>query len=61
MGCGLKKINLIFVIAPYTSSTRVKLYCDGKAMNALARAIFFGKHGEFREKKSQYQFQKANA
>jgi len=32
----------------------------GEAMNALARAIFFGKHGEFRERTLQDQLQRAS-
>lgn len=34
---------------------------QGEAMNALARAIFFGKHGEFRERVLQDQLQRASA
>ncbi|SMC26201.1 Tn3 transposase DDE domain-containing protein [Clostridium acidisoli DSM 12555] len=30
-------------------------------MNALARAIFFGRHGEFRERELQDQLQRASA
>lgn len=33
----------------------------GEAMNALARAIFFGKHGEFRERELEDQLQRASA
>lgn len=33
----------------------------GEAMNALARAIFFGKRGEFRERELQDQLQRASA
>lgn len=33
----------------------------GEAMNALARAIFFGKHGELRERALQDQLQQASA
>lgn len=33
----------------------------GEAMNALARAIFFGRHGEFRERELQDQLQRASA
>lgn len=33
----------------------------GEAMNALARAIFFGKHGELRERALQEQLQRASA
>lgn len=33
----------------------------GEAMNALARAIFFGKHGEFRERELLDQLQRASA
>ncbi|WP_199613867.1 Tn3 family transposase [Paenibacillus alkalitolerans] len=33
----------------------------GEAMNALARAIFFGKHGELRERALQDQLQRASA
>lgn len=33
----------------------------GEAMNSLARAIFFGKHGEFRERALQDQLQRASA
>ncbi|HDR7634706.1 TPA: Tn3 family transposase [Bacillus mycoides] len=33
----------------------------GEAMNALARAIFFGKHGELRERSLQDQLQRASA
>lgn len=33
----------------------------GEAMNALARAIFFGKHGELRERALQDQMQRASA
>jgi TnpA family transposase len=33
----------------------------GEQMNALARAIFFGKHGEFRERALQDQLQRASA
>jgi TnpA family transposase len=33
----------------------------GEAMNALARAIFFGKRGEFRERELQNQLQRASA
>ncbi len=33
----------------------------GEAMNALARAIFFGKHGEIRERALQDQLQRASA
>ena len=33
----------------------------GEAMNALARVIFFGKHGELREKALQDQLQRASA
>lgn len=32
----------------------------GEAMNALARAVFFGKHGEFREHALQDQLQRAS-
>lgn len=33
----------------------------GEAMNSLARAIFFGKHGEFRERALHDQLQRASA
>lgn len=33
----------------------------GEAMNALAQAIFFGKHGELRERALQDQLQRASA
>lgn len=33
----------------------------GEAMNAFARAIFFGKRGEFRERELQDQLQRASA
>lgn len=33
----------------------------GEAMNAMARAIFFGKHGELRERALQDQLQRASA
>jgi hypothetical protein len=33
----------------------------GEAMNALARAIFFGKHGELRERALQDQLHRASA
>ena len=33
----------------------------GEAMNALARAIFFGKQGELRERTMQHQLQRASA
>ncbi|GLI09803.1 hypothetical protein YDYSG_58360 [Paenibacillus tyrfis] len=33
----------------------------GEAMNALARAIFFGKHGELRERPLQDQLQRPGA
>lgn len=33
----------------------------GEAMNALARAIFFGKHGELRERALQDQLQRSSA
>ena len=33
----------------------------GEAMNALARAIFFGKYGELRERALQDQLQRASA
>lgn len=33
----------------------------GESMNALARAIFFGKRGEFRERELQDQLQRASA
>lgn len=33
----------------------------GEAMNGLARAIFFGKQGELRERTIQHQLQRASA
>jgi TnpA family transposase len=34
---------------------------EGEAINGLARAIFFGKQEEFRERTIQYQLQRASA
>lgn len=38
-----------------------KVLNKGEAMNALARAIFFGKQGELRERTMQHQLQRASA
>lgn len=55
----------IFILDYISSETlRRKIHRGlnkGEAMNALARAIFFGKHGELRERALQDQLQRASA
>ncbi len=61
---GVLKIHLFLVdyLADKGMRRRIhKALNTGEAMNALARAIFFGKHGEFRERVLQDQLQRASA
>lgn len=60
------RIEKTIFILDYISSESVRRRIQrglnkGEAMNALARAIFFGKHGELRERALQDQLQRASA
>ncbi|UOQ93332.1 Tn3 family transposase [Halobacillus shinanisalinarum] len=62
MGRIEKTIFLMDYIADASMRRRIQKGLNkGEAMNALARAIFFGKHGELREKALQDQLQRASA
>lgn len=60
------RIDKTLFILDYISSEALRRRIQrglnkGEAMNALARAIFFGKHGELRERALQDQLQRASA
>lgn len=60
------RIDKTLFILDYISSETLRRRIQrglnkGEAMNALARAIFFGKHGEFRERALQDQLQRASS
>jgi TnpA family transposase len=60
------RIEKTLFILDYISSEALRRKINrglnkGEAMNALARAIFFGKHGELRERALQDQLQRASA
>jgi len=60
------RIEKTIFILDYISSEALRRKINrglnkGEAMNALARAIFFGKRGELRERALQDQFQRASA
>lgn len=60
------RIDKTLFILDYISSETLRRRIQrglnkGEAMNALARAIFFGKHGELRERALQDQLQRASA
>ncbi len=60
------RIEKTIFILDYISSESIRRRIQrglnkGEAMNALARAIFFGKHGELRERNLQDQLQRASA
>ena len=60
------RIDKTLFILDYISSEALRRRIQrglnkGDAMNALARAIFFGKHGELRERALQDQLQRASA
>lgn len=60
------RIEKTIFILDYISSEALRRKINrglnkGEAMNALARAIFFGKHGELRERALQDQLQRASA
>ena len=60
------KIEKTIFILDYISSEELRRKIQkglnkGEAMNGLARAIFFGKQGELRERTMQSQLQKASA
>ncbi|MGM0715029.1 Tn3 family transposase [Brevibacillus parabrevis] len=62
----LGRIEKTIFILDYISSESMRRRIQrglnkGEAMNALARAIFFGKHGELRERALQDQLQRASA
>jgi TnpA family transposase len=62
MGRIEKTIFLLDYISDETLRRRIQRGLNkGEAMNALARAIFFGKRGELREKELQDQLQRASA
>jgi TnpA family transposase len=62
MGRIEKTIFILNYISDKTFRKRIQKGLNkGEAMNALARAIYFGKHGEFREKSLQEQLQVASA
>lgn len=62
----LGRIEKTIFILDYVSSKSLRRRIQkglnkGEAMNALARAIFFGKHGQFHERAIQDQLQKSSA
>lgn len=62
----MARINKTLFILDYISSETLRRRIQrglnkGEAMNALARAIFFGKHGELRERALQDQLQRASS
>ncbi|WP_010648716.1 Tn3 family transposase [Oceanobacillus massiliensis] len=62
MGRIEKTIFIMDYIADTSMRRRIQKGLNkGEAMNALARAIFFGKHGELRERALQDQLQRASA
>lgn len=62
MGRIKKTIFILDSISRESMSRRIHRELNkGEAMNALARAIFFGKHGELRERALQDQLQRASA
>ncbi len=62
MGKIEKTIFLLDYISDDTLRRRVQRGLNkGELMNALARAVFFGKHGEFREHALEDQLQHASA
>ena len=62
MGAIEKTLFLVDYLSDAVMRRRIhKGLNKGEAMNALARAIFFGKHGEFRERVLQDQLQRASA
>ncbi|MCG9968763.1 transposase [Pelotomaculum terephthalicicum JT] len=62
MGCIEKTIFILDYISSEAMRRRIQKGLNkGEAMNALARAIFFGKQGDFRERALQDQLQRASA
>ncbi len=62
MGRIEKTIFILDYLSDETMRRRIQRGLNkGEAMNALARAIFFGKHGELRERALQDQLQRASA
>jgi TnpA family transposase len=62
MGRIEKTIFILDYVSDETLRRRIQRGLNkGEAMNALARAIFFGKRGEFRERELQDQLQRASA
>jgi TnpA family transposase len=62
MGRIEKTIFILDCVADKSLRRRIQRGLNkGEAMNALARAIFFGKRGEFRERELQDQLQRASA
>lgn len=62
MGRIEKTLFILDYISSETLRRRIQRGLNkGEAMNALARAIFFGKHGELRERALQDQLQRASA
>lgn len=62
MGRVEKTLFILDYISSETLRRRIQKGLNkGEAMNALARAIFFGKHGELRERALQDQLQRASA
>ena len=62
MGWIEKMIFLVEYLSQKTLRRRIHTGLNkGESMNALARAIFFGKHGEFRERALHDQLQRASA
>lgn len=62
----MRRIEKTLFILDYISSESLRRKIQrglnkGEAMNALARAVFFGKHGELRERALQDQLQRASA
>jgi len=57
-----KTIFILDYLSDKTMRRRIQRGLNkGEAMNALARAIFFGKHGELRERALQDQLQRSSA
>ncbi|MBG9798810.1 hypothetical protein ABD73_14215 [Brevibacillus laterosporus] len=62
MGRIEKTIFILYYISSESMQRRIQRGLNkGEAMNALARAIFFGKHRELRERALQDQLQRASA
>ena len=62
MGRIEKTIFILDYISNETLRRRIQRGLNkGESMNALARAIFFGKHGQFMEREMQDQLQRASA